>query len=487
MFGNQKHKIILYSKMFMSPEFSSLLVTDLNVEKSSGLRGYVGEAAKKLAEAEASLGDLIEIEKPNSPKIRGILMPRYELEEKSIIIVKLDNGYNIGVRITPETKIKVLKKSVASRKAAGAPAPLAELPKELPEERVLIIGTGGTIASRIDYETGAVRPSLEAEEIIQAVPEVLKYARLDTEVIFQVFSENMSPKHWEKIAESIEKGINRGYDGIIVAHGTDTMAYTAAALSFAFHKGLPVPVVLTGAQRSSDRPSSDAPFNLIASVIVASKAPFAEVVVVMHGETGDTYALAHRGTRVRKMHTSRRDAFQSINDLPLAKIWPWEGKIEILNNKFRKREEIEVILENGFDNKVAIIKHYPGMNGELIDLLVDKGYHGIVVEGTGFGHVSEEAIESIRRATEEGIPVVITSQTIFGRVNLNVYSQGRKMLKAGAIPLEDMTTETAYAKLSWVLARTRDLKEVIKIMKTPLAGEIGEGHDLRFFPRWYHG
>jgi glutamyl-tRNA(Gln) amidotransferase subunit D len=451
------------------------------------VKGYVGEAYKKLVEAGALPGDLIEVEKPGAPVIRGILMPRYELEEKPIIIVKLPNGYNIGVRVTPDTKVKVIEKGRALKKGAGAPAPLAEPPKVLPERRVMVVGTGGTIASRIDYETGAVKPSLDAEEILQAVPEILNYARLESEVVFQIFSENMTPAHWERIAEAVARAIERGYDGVIVAHGTDTMAYTAAALSFAFHKGLPVPVVLTGAQRSSDRPSSDAPFNLIASVIVASRAPFAEVTVVMHGETGDTYALAHRGTRVRKMHTSRRDAFQSINDVPLAKIWPWEGKMELLTSSFRKRGEEELVLENGFDEKVAIVKHYPGMDGEIIDMLVDRGYHGIVVEGTGFGHVSDGAIKAIERATQEGIPVVITSQTIFGRVNLNVYSQGRRMLKAGAIPLEDMITEAAYAKLSWVLARTRDLKEVARIMRTPLAGEIGSRHSLKLYPRWYHG
>ncbi len=458
-------------------------------ENSSSLaKGYVGEAYNKIVAAGVAPGDLIEIEKPGMPPIRGILMPRYELEEKPILIVKLGNGYNIGIKVTKETKIKLIKKAEElSKVSAGAPAPLAEPPKVLPREKVMILGTGGTIASRIDYETGAVKPSLKATEIVQAIPEVLNYAQLDTKVVFQIFSENMTPKHWEIIAEEAAKNIERGYDGIIVAHGTDTMAYTAAALSFAFHKGLPVPIVLTGAQRSSDRPSSDAAFNLIASAIVAAKAPFAEVVVVMHGETGDTYALAHRGTRVRKMHTSRRDAFQSINDLPLAKIWVWEGRLEILNHSYRIRGSQELVLENGFDDKVAIVKHYPGMNGEIIDLLVDKGYHGIVIEGTGFGHVSDRAIEAIKRATDEGVPVIITSQTIFGRVNLNVYSQGRKMLKAGAIPVEDMISEVAYVKLSWVLARTRDLNEIEKIMRTPLAGEMGSRHNLRLFPRWYHG
>ena len=451
------------------------------------LRGYVGEARRLLEEAGARPGDLVEVEGPGVPRIRGILMPRYELEEKPIIVVKMANGYNVGVRARPGMRVRVIRRGSYGVRRGGAPAPLAEPPEELPRERVMIIGTGGTIASRIDYETGAVYPSLDADEIVQAVPEVLNYARIEAYELFQLFSENMTPAHWERIVDEVARAIRSGYDGVVVAHGTDTMGYTAAALSFAFHGGLPVPVALTGAQRSSDRPSSDAAFNLTAAVLVAARAPFAEVVVVMHGETGDTYALAHRGTRVRKMHSSRRDAFQSINALPLARVWPQDGRIELVSKPLRRRGESELAVENGFDGRVALIKHYPGMDGELIHMLVDKGYHGIVVEGTGFGHVSDGAIEAIRRATEEGVPVVIATQTVFGRVNLNVYSQGRRMLAAGAIPAEDMIAETAYVKLSWVLARTRDLGEVRRLMLTPLAGELGERLGLRLYPRWYHG
>ncbi|GAB6147962.1 Glu-tRNA(Gln) amidotransferase subunit GatD [Stetteria hydrogenophila] len=451
------------------------------------LGGYTGSARRLLEEAGARVGDLVEVSGPGIPVLRGVLMPRYALSEKPVLVIKLENGYNIGVRVRDGLKVRVLARGRSGGRRGGAPAPLAEPPRELPRERVIILGTGGTIASRIDYETGAVYPSLDADEIVQAVPEVLRYARIESREVFQVFSENLTPKHWERIVDEVARAIESGYDGVVIAHGTDTMGYTAAALSFAFHKGLPVPVVLVGAQRSSDRPSSDAAFNLTAAVLTAARAPFAEVVVVMHGETGDTYALAHRGTRVRKMHSSRRDAFQSINAPPLAKIWPDKGVVEVIDNRFRRRGEAELVVENGFDDRVAIVKHYPGMDGELIHVLIDRGYHGIVVEGTGFGHVSDGAIEAIRRATEEGIPVVVATQTIFGRVNLNVYSQGRRMLAAGAIPVDDMLAETAYAKLSWVLARTRDLGEVRRLMQTPLAWEIGERLDLRLYPRWYHG
>lgn len=429
-------------------------------------------------------GERVRIRVNNGPVIEGIVMPRYG-PSRDVLVVKLDNGYNIGVAFN---SIESLEKAEARRASAspGSPVPLLEDVTTAEDRRVAIIGTGGTIASRVDYETGAVKPQMSQDELVLAVPEILQYASIDVEEVYRVLSEDMKPEMWAKIVDTVARKIESGYDGVVVAHGTDTMAYTAAALSFAFHKGLPVPVMLVGSQRSSDRPSSDSAFNLTAAVLVAARAEFAEVGIVMHGETGDTYALVHRGTRARKMHTSRRDAFQSINDIPIAKVWPWEGRIETLAEGLRERRGQELHVENGFDDKVAFIKHYPGPIAEIIDILVDKGFHGIVIEGTGFGHVSTDAIKTLERARDEGIPVVIASQTLFGRVNLNVYSTGRKMLAAGVIPVEDMIPETAYVKLSWVLARTRDLDEVRKLMTKPLAGEIGSRHHIRLYPRWYH-
>lgn len=430
-------------------------------------------------------GERVRIERDDGLVLEGIVLPGYELEGSDHIVLKLDNGYNVGIKASRIKSIERIASGERIRKP-GEPAPLAGELVVSEESRILVIGTGGTIASRIDYETGAVKPQLDAEELAQAVPEAFRYSSIDVEELFNILSENMKPSQWEKIAEKVCEALRKGYDGVVIAHGTDTMGYTAAALSFAFHKGLSAPVVLVGSQRSSDRPSSDAAFNFVSAVLVASRAPFAEVTVVMHGETGDTYALAHRGTRVRKMHSSRRDAFQSINAPPLAKVYPWRGEIEILDKRYRRRGAEETILDNGFDDKVALVKFFPGRASELIEMLVDAGYHGIVVEGTGFGHVDDESIRVIRRATRSGVPVVIATQTVFGRVNLNVYSTGRKMLEAGAIPVDDMIAETAYVKLSWVLAHTRDLEEVKRLMQTPLAYEIGERQSLRLYPRWDH-
>ncbi|KSW11921.1 glutamyl-tRNA(Gln) amidotransferase subunit D [Pyrodictium occultum] len=452
--------------------------------------GYTGVALRLLRRAGARPGDRIRIERSDGRVFEGVLMPRYAISARPIIVVKLDNGYNIGVRVDEGTRIEVVKtrEAILHEAAAGAPAAVPLLEEQPPpgkRPRVTILGTGGTIASKVEYETGAVRPAFSAEEILEAVPEVGFIADISSRVVMNILSENMRPKYWEKIVDEAAKAIQEGAEGIVVAHGTDTMAYTASALAFAF-RGLPVPIAFVGAQRSSDRPSSDAAFNLVAATLVAARAPFAEVVVVMHGEAGDTYALAHRATRVRKMHTSRRDAFQTINGRPLAKIYPFEGRIELRDKPLRERGREELHVVNGFEEKVALVKYYPGMEAELIDFLVDRGYRGIVLEGTGLGHVGEWLVESIRRAVEQGVVVVMTSQTLFGRVNMNVYTTGRKLLQAGVIPGEDMLPEVAFVKLSWILAHTHDPREAGRMLRENLAGEITYRHTLDLYPRWPH-
>ena len=448
---------------------------------------YGEELSRLLESIGAEPGDRIRVFAIDGAVIEGVILPRYELGDSNVLVVKLGSGYNVGIHVNRIRKVEILGKAT-KRGPIGAPVSLLEETPSPPQGiLVSILGTGGTIASRVDYETGAVKPSMSQEEVLLAVPEVLNYASIEVEEVFSVLSEEMKPWMWERIVDAVARKIESGVSGVVVTHGTDTMSYTAAALSFAFHRGLPVPVALVGAQRSSDRPSSDAAFNLLSAVIVAAKAPFSEVVVVMHGETGDTYSLAHRGVRVRKMHTSRRDAFQSINAPPLARVYPDSGRIEVLDNEYRPRGSQGLVVDNGFDGKVAYVKHYPGPIAEILETLIDKGFHGIVIEGTGFGHVSTDAIKAIERAIDEGIPVVVASQTLFGRVNLNVYSTGRRMLKAGVIPVEDMLPETAYVKLSWVLARTRDLGEVRRLMTSNLVGEISYRHHVRLYPRWYHG
>ena len=438
--------------------------------------GYRGDLAKILKEKGISVYDRIEIEK-DGYSFRGILMPKPELSHPQTLIIKLDNGYNVGVKVDVHTKVRLISKG---KPAVPSPPKAISKPKEdLP--LVALIGTGGTIASRVDYKTGAVYPAFTTEEIYYLVPELSNVAKLDMYLLFNIFSEDMTPKNWVLIANTVAKFIEKGADGIVIAHGTDTMGYTAAALSFAL-QDLPVPVVLVGAQRSSDRPSSDAALNLISAVYTAAKAPFAEVVVVMHGSTSDEYCFAHRGTKVRKCHTSRRDAFRSVNARPLAKIYGCK-KMELLSDNFRPRDKHRKLkLIAKFDEKVALVKTFPGMKSDIIDCLIDLGYHGIVIEGTGLGHVPYTLLKSLKRAVDEGIPIVMTSQCIWGRINMNVYRRGVELLSIGVIPGEDMLPETALVKLMWVLAQTRDLDKVRELMLTNIAGEINPRTEPYSYP-----
>ncbi len=442
--------------------------------------GYRGFIADKLRKINARTGDRIRI-KRSDRIFEGLLMPREALySDRPYVVIKLDNGYNIGVRIREEDVIEVVMRR---EKREGIRPEIKEMKKELPH--IVMLSTGGTIVSKVDYETGAVKPALSVPELLEWIPEIADIVYLEAREILQVFSEDILPKHWEIISREVYKEMEKGVDGIVIAHGTDMMAYTAAALAFAI-KDKPIPIVLVGAQRSSDRPSTDSAFNLKAAFLTAAKAPFAESVVVMHGETGDSFALAHRGVKVRKMHTSRRDAFQSINDKPLAKIYPDKGTIEIIGRIIEKRnKEKNPVLENKFDEKVALIKAYPGFQPEILETLIDKGFHGIVIEGSGLGHIANHVIPTIKRAVEEGIPVIMTSQCLFGRTNLYVYSTGRRLLDAGVIPASDMLPETAYVKLSWILgSKTRDLDEVRKYMTMNIVGEINPRLTVDLYPRW---
>jgi len=426
--------------------------------------GYKGEALAAIRKAEAEIGDIICITK-NGYVYEGMLIPRSEYGDEKHIVVKLKSGYNIGVRITSNTKIEKIGKGA---KPAFAPPPSPEQNPELP--KVAIISTGGTIASRVDYRTGAVRPALTASDLYSVVPELANIARIDAQILFSLFSENITPQHWTEIAKAVAKQIADGVNGVVVAHGTDTMGYTAAALSFAL-QNLPVPVILVGSQRSADRPSSDAATNLIGAVATAAKAPFAEVALTMHETPSDTSITLHRGTKVRKCHTSRRDTFKSVNAPPIARVENYE--ITMLVEDYRKRDPArKLVLKPEFDEKVALIKFYPGMNPAVIDWYVEKGYKGIVLEGTGLGHTGSYCFETIRNAIEHNIVVAMTSQCIWGRVNMNVYDQGRDLLALGVIPLEDILPETAVVKLMWIFGQTRNVEEAKRLLKTNIAGEF---------------
>ncbi len=434
----------------------------------SDYAGYRGLAAKLILEAGASIGEEIEVRR-GGQIYRGFLMARYEFGDPEIIVLKLANGYNIGVRVDDRTSIIRLTEA---RKPSFNPPPPPQPKENLP--RVMIISTGGTIASRIDYRTGGVRAALSAADLISIVPEIAEIANVSAEVLMQVYSENLNPSHWTKMAVRVNQLIQDGYEGVVIAHGTDTMGYTAAALSFALLK-VPIPVVLVGAQRSSDRPSSDAATNLIAAVEVAAKAPFGEVVVCMHGWHSDDSILIHRGTRVIKLHTSSRGAFQSINAEPLAVKTPFG--LKLLSKQYNPRHGDGYTFQPFFDERAMLIKFFPGMKPEVLEILVERlGLRGLILEGTGLGHVASSFIDVIKQLTCRGIFVGMASQCKFGRVNMNVYDNGRDLMRAGAVPLNDMLAETALVKLMWVLGKIgerTDIEQVRTLMLTNLAGEIG--------------
>jgi glutamyl-tRNA(Gln) amidotransferase subunit D len=426
--------------------------------------GYKGKALNVLKKAGCEIGDIIRVTR-DGKVYEGILIPRSETGDGKHVVVKLKSGYNIGVRVTPDMKIEKAGRGVKPSFAAP------ELPEQNPDlPRVVIMSTGGTIASRVDYRTGAVRSALSASDLYGVVPELGDIARVDTQILFSLYSENITPTHWIEIAKAVAEHVSRGVSGVIIAHGTDTMAYTAAALSFAI-QNLPAPVILVGAQRSSDRPSSDAATNLIGAVQAAARAPFAEVVIAMHETFSDTAIIINRGTKVRKCHTSRRDTFKPVNATPIARIE--NQQITMLTEDYQKRDPAKkLVLKPNFSNKVALVKFHPGLDPEVINWFFGRGYKGILLEGSGLGHVSKYCFDPIENAVEHGVVVALASQCIWGRVNMHVYDTGRDLLARGVVPLEDMFPETALVKLMWALGQTSDTEEAKKLLKTNIAGEF---------------
>lgn len=427
--------------------------------------GYRGKALQAIRKADAEIGDALQVTR-NGEVHEGILIPRSEYGDDRHVVIKLKNGYNIGICVTADTKVEKIGKGA---KPAFAPQPLPEQDSKLP--KVVVLSTGGTIASRVDYRTGAVRPALTASDLYSVVPELASVARIDAKILFSLFSENVSPKHWTEMAKAVVRQIDEGAEGVVIAHGTDTLGYTAAALSFAL-QNLPIPVVLVGSQRSADRPSSDAATNLTAAVTAAARAPFAEVTVAFHDTPSDTEIAIYRGTKVRKCHTSRRDTFRAVNTSPMARVQ--RDQITMLTEDYRKRMAMnKLVLKPEYSEKVALVKFHPGMHSETLDFYVNKAYRGIILEGTGLGHVNKDLSEAINRAVERGIIVAMASQCIWGRVNMNVYDTGRDLLALGVVPVEDMLAETALVKLMWILGHTDETEEGKRLLKTNIAGELG--------------
>jgi glutamyl-tRNA(Gln) amidotransferase subunit D len=433
---------------------------------SDMFKGYKGEALEALKKFNVRVWSDAAI-KTTRGDFRGIILPRSENDDDRHIVLKLATGYNVGLATDTLTDMKEL-----GYKEAHYKIPEKEFPFSPDKPNVKLFGTGGTIASRLDYRTGAVIPAFSPGELYGAVPELADICNLTTEKLFAVFSENMGPQQYMALAKNIGKEIENGIDGIVVGHGTDTMHHTAAALSYMIQNP-PVPIVLVGSQRSSDRPSSDAALNLMHAAKAAAESDIAEVQVCMFGPTSDKYGLLHRGTRVRKMHSSYRSTFRTIGDLPLAMID--REKITPIKKVYnRRRKDRNVTVKACFEERVALVYYYPNMHPDIIDSLVSNGYRGIVIAGTGLGHVNKPVYPAIKRAAEAGVAMYMTVQTLWGYVHMFVYDTGRDLMSLGLIPTENMLPEVAYIKLGWALGQTEDLNEVKRLMLKPIAGDITE-------------
>lgn len=416
------------------------------------------------------IADLVEVESSKG-EFTGIVLPA-ETNSKQLVL-KLKSGYNAGIDFSNIKKIKV---SGAGRDTGKAKINETKRNPALPT--IAILHTGGTIASRIDYKTGGVFASFTAEDLLTLFPELAEIANYECELVANIMSEDMRFKHYSAIAKAVEKWVNRGVKGIIIGHGTDTLAYTSAALAFAL-ENCPIPIILVGAQRSSDRGSSDASINLSCAANFIAKTDFSGVAICMHESTSDDSCAILPSTKTRKLHTSRRDAFKAINDSPIAKVQYGTEKIEFLKKNYPKKASGKFSVKNKFEEKIGIVRSHPNMHPDIFEFFRKAKYKGLVLEATGIGQAQtniEENLpnyEELKKFIKEGGVVVLTSQCIFGRVHKDIYTNCRRLAEIGIIFGEDMITETAFIKLAWLLGNYKKA-EAEKLITENLRGEISK-------------
>ncbi|MDF9745730.1 Glu-tRNA(Gln) amidotransferase subunit GatD [Natrinema salsiterrestre] len=408
-------------------------------------------------------GDRVRVDRADRT-YEGVLLPSSTDDN---LVVKLEGGYNVGVD-RDGADVDVLAEDVYEidgTDSTGADEAGSEIEFDDDLPTISLISTGGTIASTVDYRTGAVTAQFDAEDVLRAVPDLAGRANYRGRVVANILSENMEPPIWQDLAEAVHEEIAAGADGVVVMHGTDTMQYSASALSFMLET--PVPIVFTGSQRSADRPSSDNVMNAV-SAVEAAKSDCAEVLVCMHASESDDVCALHRGTRVRKNHTSRRDAFETVGAEPLGEV-DYETETVSFRRDYQQRDAAELSIEPTLESDVELLKFTPGMDPQFLDVV--EGSEGLIIEGTGLGHVHTDLIPRIEELIEDGTTVVMTSQCLEGRVCDRVYDTGRDLLEAGVIEGEDTLPGTAKVKLMWALANAEDVEAA---MGTSLAGEIQE-------------
>jgi len=405
-------------------------------------------------------GDRVRVERDGTT-YEGVLLPSTTADH---LVVKLDGGYNVGVD-RDDADVEILESGVRDVERAQSVGGTSEVAFDDDLPTISLISTGGTIASTVDYRTGAVTAQFDAEDVLRAVPDLAGRANYRGRVVANILSENMDPDIWTELAEAVEEEIEAGADGVVVMHGTDTMQYTASVLSFMLDT--PVPIVFTGSQRSADRPSSDNVMNAVCAV-EAAKADAAEVMVCMHASASDDVCALHRGTRVRKNHTSRRDAFETVGAKPLGEVDYESGEVTF-RREYTPRGAVDLNVAPDLEREVELLKFVPGMDSAVLD--VYEGKAGLVVEGTGLGHVHTDLVERLGEMVDDGTTVVMTSQCLEGRVCDRIYDTGRDLLDAGVVEGEDTLPETMVVKLMWALANV-DEDSIRETVRTSLAGEI---------------
>ena len=416
-------------------------------------------AKKFITDNGAEVHDRVRIE-TGDLTYEGLILPKHNFSEDNIIIIKLDNGYNIGIS-TENAKMTLISKAEKKDTITHSKKENKELPN------ISILGTGGTIASFVDYKTGAVSPAITAEQLVNSVKALDEVANVSAEPLFSLASEDMKPEHWEGMANKVKEMHDKNNHGIVIGHGTDTMSYSAAALSFQLPE-ISNPVVFTGAQRSPDRPSSDAHLNLVGAAKVAMS-DLGEISIAMHETTNDENVAIWRGNRARKAHSSKRDAFRTPNEGPLGIV---KDKIE-WKDKYRSTVE-NTTIQAGFDENIGMVWSHPGLKIEDWENIVSRK-KGVVIAGTGLGHINSDLLGAIEK-TSKDIPVAMSSQCLSGSTNLNVYRNGRKLLESGVIETYDMLPETALVKMMWLSKHHQD--NVRDMMGQNLVGEISNSRKL---------
>jgi len=416
----------------------------------------------------AQPGDKVKITAKTSTE-EGIMMPSFDEET---VLIKLNTGYNLGFNKKDVKKIDVLDK------ASAKTAENKEMPKNKDLPTIGILHTGGTIASKVDYRTGGVVSAFSPQDLLQMFPELAKIANLESELVAQMWSDDLRFRHFTLISRKIEEMVKKKVKGIIIGIGTDNLAVAAAALSFIVEK-TPVPIILVGSQRSSDRGSADAGMNLISAAEFIVNTNFAGVAICMHESEEDTSCLILPANKTYKLHSSRRDAFKAVNIGAIARIDYLQRKVTFFQKEHPTPDK-SLVLKPKMEEKVGLLKIHINMFPEQFEFF--KGYKGLIIEGTGLGHtpgqvpnpdceIHRKIYPAIKKVIDSGCIVVMTTQCLFGGVNMNVYDKGRDLLKLGVVSGEDMLANTALVKLSWLLGNypTEKIKE---LMGQNLRGEI---------------